>query len=94
MPPDPAVVTDEEELNEEDLISPTFPKDVPGTVEEIPRDPDHDNSGEDGSDEQPLSHFIRHTKRARNQDPDTLYGKRCYQSRAQHMKYQMLPKKN
>ncbi|CAG5052038.1 unnamed protein product [Parnassius apollo] len=44
LPPDPATVSDEEEGNEDDLVSSTLPRDVPGTLEVIHRHPDYDVS--------------------------------------------------
>ncbi|CAG5052214.1 unnamed protein product [Parnassius apollo] len=43
LPPDPAIVIDEEEEGNEDDLS-SFPRDVPGTVEVAPLHPDHDIS--------------------------------------------------
>lgn len=71
VPPDPALVTDEEEGNEEYLMTCTLPRDVPGTVEVIPRGIDHDISDWDVSDEEPLSHFVRPSKRCKTQDSET-----------------------
>ncbi|CAG4964780.1 unnamed protein product [Parnassius apollo] len=68
MPPDPAIVSDEEEGNEDDLSSTTFPRDVPGTVEIAPLHPNHDVSEWDDSDNEPLSTHSRPAKRARRRD--------------------------
>jgi hypothetical protein len=44
VPPDPAVVSDEEEGNEDNLATSRFPMDVPGTIEVGRRHPDYDVS--------------------------------------------------
>lgn len=67
LPPDPAIVSDEEEGNEDDLTSSAFPRDVPGTLEVVPRRPDHDISDWDESDDEALSNIARPAKRSRNE---------------------------
>lgn len=54
VPPDPAVVSDEEEGNEDNLASSRFPMDVPGTIEVGRRHPDYDVSELSDSDDEQL----------------------------------------
>ncbi|KAJ2948736.1 hypothetical protein O0L34_g7996 [Tuta absoluta] len=67
LPPDPAIVSDEEEGNDDDLTNSTLPRDVPGTLEVVPRHPNHDISDWDESNDEPLSNIARPAKRSRNE---------------------------
>ncbi|CAG4959076.1 unnamed protein product [Parnassius apollo] len=69
LPPDPATVIDEEEGNEDDLISSTLPRDVPGTLEVIHRHPDYDVSNWNDSDDEPLSNTAGTAEHSRNKRP-------------------------
>ncbi|XP_017463497.1 PREDICTED: uncharacterized protein LOC108356906, partial [Rhagoletis zephyria] len=64
-PPAPAVVSDEEEANYDNLVSTTLPNDVPGTIEVIPRRPNYDVSDWDDSDDEPILNFKPAAKRAK-----------------------------
>lgn len=68
LPPEPAVVSDEKEGDDDDLTSTAMPRDVPGPVEVVPHYPNHDISDWDISDEEPLSNQAGPAKRARTQD--------------------------
>ncbi|CAK1592870.1 unnamed protein product [Parnassius mnemosyne] len=62
IPPDPSVVTDEEEGSDEDMVTYTLPRDVPGNIEVLVHDEDTLLSDYDSSDEEPLA-----SKRVRRQ---------------------------
>lgn len=68
VPPDPAVVSDEEEGNEDNLAASSFPMDVPGTIEVGRRRPDYDVSEKSDSDDEPLRPMP--AKRAKKCDVD------------------------
>ncbi|KAG7306744.1 hypothetical protein JYU34_008175 [Plutella xylostella] len=62
IPPNPSVVTDEEEQSDEDKVTSTLPRDVAGNVEVIVRDEGVLSSDYGSSDEEPLA-----AKRVRRQ---------------------------
>ncbi|CAH2097715.1 unnamed protein product [Euphydryas editha] len=63
VPPDPAVVSDEEEGNEDNLAASRFPMDVPGTIEVGRRHPDYDVSELSDSDRRIIARtYLRPTK--------------------------------
>ncbi|KAG7305050.1 hypothetical protein JYU34_010506 [Plutella xylostella] len=62
IPPNPSVVTDEEELSDEDMVTSTLPRDVPGNVKVIVCDEGVFPSDYGSSDEEPLA-----AKRVRRQ---------------------------
>lgn len=68
VPPDPAVESDEEEGNEDNLAASSFPMDVPGTIEVGRRRPDYDVSEKSDSDDEPLRPIP--AKRAKKCDVD------------------------
>lgn len=75
LPPELAVVSDEEEGNDDDLTCSTLPKEVPGTVEVISRRPNFDTSDWEDSDDEPLSNQAGPSKRPRTQDYTPVWRK-------------------
>lgn len=63
IPPEPSVVTDEEEGVDEDMVTATLPQDVPGNIEVFRANEDIIQS-DDSSDDEPLA---EKTKRRRQQ---------------------------
>lgn len=54
IPPDPSVVTDKEEGSDDDMVTHSLPRDVPGNIEVFVRDEGTLSSKYDSSDEEPL----------------------------------------
>ncbi|CAG4937083.1 unnamed protein product [Parnassius apollo] len=69
LPPDSATVSDEEEGNEDELVSSTLPRDVPGTLEVIHHHPDYDILDWNDSNDEPLSNTAGTTEHSRNKRP-------------------------
>lgn len=55
IPPDPSVVTDEEEGADEDMVTHSLPRDVSGNIEVIVHNSGSLSSDYDSSDEEPLA---------------------------------------
>ncbi|CAG4990114.1 unnamed protein product [Parnassius apollo] len=55
IPPDPSVVTDEEEGPDEDMVTYMLPRDVLGNIKVMVRDEGTLSSDYDSSDEEPLA---------------------------------------
>lgn len=72
LPPNPAVVSDEEEGNEDDLTLSTFPRDVPCTIEVVARRHTDDNNLNDSDEE---DHRSRPSKKARLQENEPIWRK-------------------
>lgn len=72
IPPDPSVVTDEEEGAEEDMLTASMPRDVPGNIEVFRNEDDIDS--DDSSDDEPLAQKV---KRIRSTEPDQPIWRKC-----------------
>nr|XP_026496431.1 piggyBac transposable element-derived protein 2-like [Vanessa tameamea] len=75
IPPEPSIVTDEEEGADEAMITASLPRDVPGNIEVFRSNKDTIPCGDlDSSDDEPLA---EKAKRSRRQQPDQPVWRTC-----------------